>query len=130
MGSGSVRNAMNVRGVWQVGQISGNTSDTLSYLDVTATHDRESGQLFINVLNQSETQDITASVQSPNQELAGEIQVWEMNHPDLKATHTFGADDVVRPVVRSVQAKVRDGGFTYTFPAHSLTILLVELAGG
>jgi len=46
------------------------------------------------------------------------------------ATHTFGADDVVRPAVRSVQAEARDGGFNYTFPAHSLTILRVELAGG
>jgi len=104
--------------------------DTLTYLDVTATYDQESGQLFINVLNRSETRDLTASVQSPNQELAGGIQVWEMNHPDLKATHTFGADDVVRPVVRSVRAQARDGGFSYTFPAHSLTILRVELAGG
>jgi alpha-N-arabinofuranosidase len=104
--------------------------DTLTYLDVTATQDPESGQLFINVLNRSETQDLAASVRSPSQELAGEIQVWEMNHPDLKATHTFGADEVVRPVVRSVRAQGRDGGFSYTFPAHSLTILRMELAGG
>jgi len=104
--------------------------DPLTYLHVTATHDPEGGHLYINVLNRSETQDLTASVQSPSQELAGEIQVWELNHPDLKATHTFGADDVVRPATRSVRAQGRDGGFSYTFPAHSLTILRVELAGG
>jgi hypothetical protein len=27
-----------------------------------------------------------------------EIAVWELNHPDLKATHTFGDDRKVRPV--------------------------------
>jgi hypothetical protein len=52
-----------------------------------------------------------------------------MNHPDLKATHTFGADDVIRPTVRSVQAEASDGAFSYTFPAHSLTILRLDSAG-
>jgi hypothetical protein len=31
--------------------------------------------------------------------------VWELNNPDLKATHTFGNDKVVRPVTRSASVK-------------------------
>jgi alpha-L-arabinofuranosidase len=50
-----------------------------------------------------------------------------LNHPDLKATHTFGDDKKVRPVTRTTAVAVKDGGFMYTFPAHSLTILRVQL---
>ena len=51
-----------------------------------------------------------------------------MNHPDLKATHTFGDDKKARPTTRTVDVSVQDDGFVYTFPAHSLTILKVTLA--
>jgi hypothetical protein len=51
------------------------------------------------------------------------VSVWELNHPDLKATHTFGKDSVVRPVTRSANVKAGGNGFDYTFPRHSLTIL-------
>jgi len=47
-----------------------------------------------------------------------------MNHPDLKATHTFGDDTKVRP--RSFTATLSNG--QYTFPAHSLTILKLKLS--
>jgi len=51
------------------------------------------------------------------------IAVWELNHPGLKATHTFEDDERVRPVTRTVSVEVADGQFGYTFPAPSLTIL-------
>jgi alpha-L-arabinofuranosidase len=53
--------------------------------------------------------------------------VWELNHPDLKATHTFGDDKKVRPATRTVPVAVQTGGFTYSFPAHSLTILKMKV---
>jgi alpha-L-arabinofuranosidase len=53
--------------------------------------------------------------------------VWELNHPDLKATHTFGDDKKVRPVTRTISPPVENNGFTYTFPVHSLTILRLQL---
>jgi hypothetical protein len=42
-----------------------------------------------------------------------------MNNADLKATHTFGDDQKLRP---KTSAATLNGG-RYTFPAHSLTIL-------
>jgi hypothetical protein len=41
----------------------------------------------------------------------------------LKATHSFGKDEVVRPATRSASVKASGNGFEYTFPKHSLTIL-------
>jgi alpha-L-arabinofuranosidase len=46
-----------------------------------------------------------------------------MDHNDLKATHTFGDDRKVRPVTKNVPLALENGGFAYTFPAHSLTIV-------
>jgi alpha-N-arabinofuranosidase len=95
----------------------------LGYLDVSATYDPKSRQVFVNVLNRSETTDITARVESGAAAPSGTVSVWELNHPDLKATHTFGKDTVVRPVTRSASVKASGNGFEYTFPKHSLTIL-------
>jgi alpha-N-arabinofuranosidase len=95
----------------------------LGYLDVSATWDPKARQVFVNVLNRSATTDITARVENVAGAPPGPVGVWELNHPDLKATHTFGKDTLVRPVTRSANVKTSGSGFEYTFPKHSLTIL-------
>jgi alpha-N-arabinofuranosidase len=95
----------------------------LGYLDVSATYDPKARQVFVNVLNRSETKDITARIESVAGAPSGPVSVWELNHPDLKATHTFGKDKVVRPATRTVSVKASGSAFDYTFPKHSLTIL-------
>jgi alpha-L-arabinofuranosidase len=95
----------------------------LGYLDVSATYDPKARQVFVNVLNRSEKTDITARVENVAGAPSGPVSVWELNHPDLKATHTFGKDQVVRPATRTVSVKATGNAFAYTFPKHSLTIL-------
>jgi alpha-N-arabinofuranosidase len=99
----------------------------LPYLDTSATYDAKSKTLFLNVLNRSEKLDITARIESVEGKPAASAEVWEMNHPDLKATHTFGSDTKVRPVTRTVTLKLEGGQPVYTFPRHSLTILKLKL---
>ncbi len=103
------------------------TRPPLGYLDVSATYDAGNRAVYLNVLNRSKSQDIAARIENQEGELAGEGSVWEMNHPDLKATHTFGDDKKVRPVTRPLAASVTGNGFPYTFPAHSLSILRLRL---
>jgi alpha-N-arabinofuranosidase len=95
----------------------------LGYLDVSATYDTKSKQVYLNVLNRSDKTDITTRIDNVAGAPAGPVSVWELNNPDLKATHTFGNDKVVRPVTRSASVKASGNGFEYTFPKHSLTIL-------
>jgi alpha-N-arabinofuranosidase len=95
----------------------------LGYLDVSATFEEGTGQVWLNVLNRSKDRDITARVENQEGEVEGALSVWELNHPDLKATHTFGDDDRVRPTTRTENVQASQGGFAYTFPAHSLTVL-------
>jgi len=99
----------------------------LAYLDVSATYKPDERMVYLNVLNRSKDQDLSTRVDNQEGRLAGEVGVWEMNHPDLKATHTFGDDQKVRPATRTLSAAVENNGFSYTFPAHSLTILRLRL---
>jgi alpha-N-arabinofuranosidase len=98
----------------------------VGYLDVSATYDPKTRRAFLNVLNRNEKQDIAARISNAAGPVAGSVDVWELNHPDLKATHTFGNDKLVRPATKTVQAG-GGGAFSYTFPKHSLTILTVRM---
>lgn len=95
----------------------------LGYLDVSATHDPATGEIFLNVLNRSVDRDLTTRVDNQEGRLLPAADVWELNHPDLKATHGFDDDETVRPATREITLDLEDGGFAYTFPAHSLTVL-------
>ncbi len=99
----------------------------LPYLDVSTTYNAAEKTIYANVLNRSKDKDIVTRIDNQEGALQSEVGVWEMNHPDLKATHTFGDDKKARPATRSFTAKVDNNGFNYTFPAHSLTILRLRL---
>jgi alpha-N-arabinofuranosidase len=99
----------------------------LGYLDVSATRDAKTGKVFLNVLNRSKDKDIATRIDNQSGQLGASAAVWELNHPDLKATHTFGDDKKVRPTTKTVPLTVTSGGFSYTFPAHSLTILQLDV---
>ncbi|HZS03556.1 MAG TPA: alpha-L-arabinofuranosidase C-terminal domain-containing protein [Blastocatellia bacterium] len=99
----------------------------LRYLDVSTTYNATERAICVNVLNRSKDKDIATRIDNQEGRLESEVGVWEMNHPDLKATHTFGDDKKVRPVTRTFSASVENNGFSYTFPAHSLTILRLRL---
>ncbi len=99
----------------------------LGYLDTSATFDPKSGALYLNVLNRSKGTDIATRIENVTGKLDSAAEVWEMNHPDLKATHTFGDDKKVRPAIRKASFDVTGNAFQYTFPAHSLTILKLSV---
>ncbi len=99
----------------------------LGYLDVSSTFNAKTRELYVNVLNRSEQADLPARIANVEGQVASAVEVWELNHANLKATHTFGADRTVRPTVKNIAAAVSANGFTYTFPKHSLTILKMKL---
>jgi len=81
----------------------------------------------LNVLNRSKDKDLATRIDNQEGRIESEVDVWEMNHADLKATHTFGDDKKVRPATRTASVSVVNNGFNYAFPAHSLTILRLRL---
>lgn len=99
----------------------------LGYLDVSVTYNPEARQIYLNVLNRSEKMDIPTRIVNVEGRLADRLEVWELYHDDLKVTHTFGADDKVRPAVRTVNVSLHGNAFDYTFRKHSLTILKLTI---
>jgi alpha-N-arabinofuranosidase len=96
-------------------------------LDVSTTYNPGTRTLFVNVLNRSKSQDIPTRIESQEGALAKSGEVWQMNNGDLKATHTFGDDKKVVPTVKALTAQFERNALTYTFPAHSLTILKLKV---
>lgn len=99
----------------------------LRYLDVSATYNPKERLIYLNVLNRSKDKDIPTRIDNQEGQLESEVGVWEMNNSNLKQTNTFGDDRKVRPATRNVSERVEQDGFSYTFPAHSLTILRLRL---
>ncbi|HKQ76931.1 MAG TPA: alpha-L-arabinofuranosidase C-terminal domain-containing protein, partial [Blastocatellia bacterium] len=99
----------------------------LKYLDVSATYNARERAVYVNVLNRSKDKDLSTRIENQEGRIESEVGVWEMNHPDLKAVHTFGDDKKARPATRKVSVAVENNGFNYTFPAHSLTILRLRV---
>ena len=99
----------------------------LGYLDVSTTYDPKARQVYLNVLNRSEKVDIATRIDNAVGRLGTAVGLWELNDPDLKATHTFGDDRKVRPATRTFEASLSENGFVHTFPRHSLTILKLAL---
>lgn len=92
-------------------------------LDVSASWDSKARSLFINVLNRSSSQDVTAAIDLAGERPKAQAQIWSMSHPDLRATNDFGNEKVV-PSRRSLNV---DPVFKHTFPRASLTILSLQL---
>ena len=99
----------------------------LTYLDVSTTYNSKDHAVYVNVLNRSKSQDIATRIENQEGTLTSDVAVWQMNYPDLKATHTFGDDKKVMPKTSSLTATLSKNSFVYTFPAHSLTILRLKL---
>jgi alpha-N-arabinofuranosidase len=99
----------------------------VSYLDVSVTHDKQQGVLYLNVLNKSESKNIATRIHEVDGKLSGTGELWHLNHGDFKTIHTFGDDQKVRPTVTPLSLKLDGNGFTHTFPAHSLSIVKLKL---
>jgi alpha-N-arabinofuranosidase len=99
----------------------------LGYLDASVTWNQKERALYVNVLNRSASQDITARIENVEGRLAPAADFWQMYHDDLKATHTFGDDKRVRPRAWRETLKLERNGFAYRFPKHSLTIIRIPL---
>lgn len=89
------------------------------YLDVSAA--MHNGDLMVSVVNRNKDRAITADILCQEGHFSGPFQVFEVNGPDVKSENDFGKE----PVKTVQKPNVTGSGerVTYTFPAHSLTLL-------
>ena len=101
------------------------TIKAVPYLDVSATHQPD-GTVVISVINRHKDNAIAADIQAQEGSFSGPFEVWEVNGPDTKARNDFGSE-VVKTVSKPA-VSASGASFSYTFPAHSYTMLKGRLA--
>jgi len=96
--------------------------DEVPYLDVSAGYDN--GSLVLNVVNRHRDQAIEAEFEAEDKQFAREVEVAEVNGPDIKATNDFDKNPV-KTATRNATAEGKK--LRYRFPAHSYTQLKAKL---
>ncbi len=89
------------------------------YLDVSATYN--DGEIILCVVNRHKDEAIKTEIISQKGVFSGEMEVFEVNGPSVKAVNDFditNVKSVSKPVI-----KTKGESITYTFPAHSFTLL-------
>jgi alpha-N-arabinofuranosidase len=93
-------------------------------LDVAATCDDEQGTLVLGVVNRDHDRPITTTIELQDGRAAVRGVAYEVNGDDPNVLNTFERPDAV-----TVQRRPLEAGpcRSYTFPAHSLTVLRFDI---
>ncbi|MBI2941340.1 MAG: alpha-N-arabinofuranosidase [Chloroflexi bacterium] len=94
-------------------------------LDVAATRDADGRQLTLAVVNRDRDRDWPTTIHVVDRGVDGGV-AYEVNGRDPKVRNSFEEPDAV--VVRERPLAVAGQRFEYTFPAHSTTVLCLELS--
>ena len=93
------------------------------YIDTSAAYDN--GTLVLNVVNRHRDRAIDIDFEAQDKEFSGEVQITEVNGPDIKSENDFGTT-LVDAKTRSASARGRK--LTHRAAPHSYTMLKVKLA--
>ncbi len=89
------------------------------FLDVSATYN--DGEVVICVVNRHKDQSISTDIISQQGKFSGELEVFEVNGPDIKSGNDFNKESV--KTVKKSAIKLKGESFNYQFPPHSFTLL-------
>ena len=96
-------------------------------LDVAATRDAGGRSVTLTVVNRDRNNAIPANVVLADGASVRSVRVSEVNGPTVDAVNSFEQPNAVDVVERDLS--VRGSTFTYSFPAHSVTVLRLGLGG-
>ncbi|MCX6224174.1 MAG: alpha-N-arabinofuranosidase, partial [Bacteroidia bacterium] len=94
------------------------------YLDVSAAYDQDNKELIVNVVNRNKDQSITTDILSQYGSFSGKARISEVNGQDIKDVNDM-QNQRVKIVAKEIP--VKGTTFTYAFPAHSYTQIVVKI---
>jgi alpha-N-arabinofuranosidase len=97
------------------------------YLDVSSTADDVKTTLSLAVVNRHKSDPIKTAINIENAQVNANAEVFEINGASVDAENSFAQPNNVR-IDKKDPVSVR-GTFNYTFPAHSITVLKLKIAG-
>ncbi len=91
------------------------------YLDCSVTKDSENGRIYIAAINRHKDKNMETEIKLNGFKPDKKYKVYELNAPEVKTANDFDEPDNVKIAEKNFS----DAGshFTYTFPAHSITII-------
>ncbi len=96
-------------------------------LDVAATIDATGNVLTLAVVNRDLELAHTTTIQFASPTTIREGAAYEVNGPDVRGENSFASPETVTAQQRPVELPDADQPLRYTFPAHSLTVLRLQL---
>ena len=93
--------------------------EDVPYLDVSASINGD--ELILAVVNRHKDNAIATDIQLQEGSFGGKLSVFEVNADDVKAQNDFGKEIV--KTVEKPQLNAQGQKVTYSFPAHSFTLL-------
>lgn len=99
----------------------------IPFLDVSATTDESKKILSLAAVNLHKSQPIATSISIGNAHVDGQAQVFEINGASVDAENSFAQPNNVR--IEKKDAVAAGSTFNYTFPAHSITMLKLNISG-
>jgi len=95
------------------------------YLDASATLSRSKNKLYIAAVNYHLEKDIECPISIEGFSPKKEGKVYELNGPDVMAMNDFNNPERIRIVDKAI--KNISSRFSYVFPAHSATVIELEV---
>ena len=96
------------------------------YIDAQATLTEDRRRLYLAVINRHRYEDIAAQIDVAGAKVLPQGRGHELNGPSALSGNSITNPDVVR--VQPVPGFAAANRFIYTFPAHSVTVLELDLA--
>jgi len=97
----------------------------IPYLDVTTVYSKESGSVFVNVVNRHQDKEITAEITNSSGDFTGKATVTLISHDKLKDAFVFDDQSKYTPSVKQVET--RGNKMACSFPPHSFTQIKVAV---
>lgn len=97
-------------------------------LDVTATRDEAGKVLTLAVVNRDSERAHETTIKLAEETTITEFTAYEVNGPEVGSLNSFTEQTVVAAQERILEAPGSVRTLSYTFPAHSLTVLRLQLA--
>ncbi len=94
-------------------------------LDVTATCDANKHELMIAVVNRDPSRPITTTIELADVVARSRVVAYEVNSDDVNVSNSFEHPHSID--VRESHLEVGGNSFEYTFPAHSVTVLRMQV---
>ncbi len=98
----------------------------IPYLDVSSVLSKDKKSVIINVVNRSEDKSISTNVKSNSGNFEGKAKISQVDASNINTPFTYADRSNYVPVTKEIS--VNGNKFTYSFPAHSFTQIIVNLS--